>query len=134
MLQAAEAAVHQLEHKLQEEGKNWRLQFVRAKRAPQESFSEQFKLLARFVTYELKCFHGECSQAAMLLLTLAFVWSLALFCFQVNYCFLVTHWNASQQPESLPSNHACEPSLHAIGLTHAGQGRNFWYRGLVQQR
>lgn len=46
--QAAESAVQQLEQKLLDEGTNWRLQFLRAKRAPQESFSEQFKQLARF--------------------------------------------------------------------------------------
>lgn len=46
--QAAEAAVQQLEQKLLNEGTNWRLQFLQAKRAPQESFSEQFKQLARY--------------------------------------------------------------------------------------
>lgn len=46
-LQAAEAAIQQLEHKLVNDGTNWRLRFLKAKRAPQESFSEQFKQLAR---------------------------------------------------------------------------------------
>ncbi|KAL3143559.1 hypothetical protein ABBQ38_002357 [Trebouxia sp. C0009 RCD-2024] len=44
---AAENAVQQLEQKLLNEGTNWRLHFLRAKRAPQESFAEQFKQLAR---------------------------------------------------------------------------------------
>ncbi len=45
--QAAEAAIQQLEQKLRNEGTNWRLQFLKAKRAPHESFYEQFKQLAR---------------------------------------------------------------------------------------
>ena len=50
--QAAEVAVQQLEQKLLDEGTNWRLHFLRAKRAPQESFSEQFKQLARYCRFE----------------------------------------------------------------------------------
>ena len=46
-LQAAEVAIQQLEQKLINDGSNWRLQFLRAKRAPQESFAERFKQLAR---------------------------------------------------------------------------------------
>lgn len=46
-VQAAGSAVQQLEQKLLNQGTNWRLRFLRAKRAPQESFSEQFKQLAR---------------------------------------------------------------------------------------
>lgn len=47
VFQAAEGAVQQLEQKLLNEGTNWRLQFLRAKQAPQESFSQQFKQLTR---------------------------------------------------------------------------------------
>lgn len=50
--QAAKVAVQQLEQKLLNEGTNWRLHFLRAKRAPQESFSEQFKQLARYRRFE----------------------------------------------------------------------------------
>ncbi len=46
-LQAAEVAIQQLEQKLINDGSNWRLQFLRAKRAPEESFAEKFKQLAR---------------------------------------------------------------------------------------
>ncbi len=46
-VQAAEVAIQQLEQKLINDGSNWRLQFLRAKRAPQESFAERFKSLAR---------------------------------------------------------------------------------------
>ena len=51
--QAAEVAVQQLEQKLLNEGTNWRLHFLKAKRAPQESFSEQFKQLARYSWYHI---------------------------------------------------------------------------------
>ncbi|DBA75415.1 TPA: hypothetical protein ACH3X1_010678 [Trebouxia sp. C0004] len=44
---AAEVAIQQLEQELINDGSNWRLQFLRAKRAPQESFAEKFKQLAR---------------------------------------------------------------------------------------
>lgn len=44
---AAEAAFKQLERKLINEGTNWRLQFLKARLAPQESFVERFQNTAR---------------------------------------------------------------------------------------